>query len=310
MTFLPCYGPDTSRGSRNISGLAKRAQNEAEGAATVTAGREDGFIRRHELWTDAQREAADQIRQTLDEGDIRQVRIGWGDQHGIMRGKSLTVPEFRRSLADGKDFQLVTTIFDTTNHPIVSPFAAGNFPGVPELTGLPDGILVPDPTTFRRLPWVDGAASVLSDAYFQNGKPVPFSTRGLLRGQLDQLAAEGYELVVGLEIELYIMRLLDPMLSPEACGWLPSRTNGDPARSSSRSSRKRRWRRPTARCCCGPLSSRSAAASATTPRSWHVPRSRNSSRADGTCTSRCVSPGPRGTRSRIPTGRRTSPRRA
>jgi glutamine synthetase len=208
--------------------LAKRAQNEAEGAATVTAGREGsrsaagGFIERHGLWTDAQYEAADQIRQTLDEGDIRQIRIGWGDQHGIMRGKSLTVPEFLRSLADGKDFQLVTTIFDTTNHPIVSPFAAGNFPGVPELTGLPDGILVPDPTTFRRLPWVDGAASVLSDAYFQNGKPVPYSTRGLLRGQLDELAAEGFEFVVGLEIELYIMRLLDPMLKPEDCGWPPT----------------------------------------------------------------------------------------
>ena len=101
MTFLPCYGPDTSQCSRNISGLAKQAQNAAEGAATVTAGREDGFIRRHELWTEAQHEAADQIRQTLEAGDIRQVRIGWGDQHGIMRGKSLTVPEFVRSLADG-----------------------------------------------------------------------------------------------------------------------------------------------------------------------------------------------------------------
>jgi glutamine synthetase len=208
--------------------VVEQGENEAEGAQTVTAGREggrsaaEGFIQRHELWTDAQREAADQVRQMLDGDGIRQVRIGWGDQHGIMRGKTLTVPEFLRSLADGKDFQLVTTIFDTTNHPIVSPFAAGNFAGVPELTGLPDGILVPDPTTFRRLPWVDGAASVLADAYFQNGKPVPFSTRGLLRSQLDELAAEGFELVVGLEIELYIMRLLDPMLKPEDCGWPPT----------------------------------------------------------------------------------------
>lgn len=180
-----------------------------------------GFIERHRLWTDAQREAAGRVIEKLKAGSIRQVRIGWGDQHGIMRGKSLTVPEFQRSLVDGKDFQLVTTIFDTTNHPIVSPFAAGNFPGVPELTGLPDGILVPDPTTFRELPWVDGVASVLSDAYFQNGRPVPFSTRGVLRSQLSALAAAGYEYVVGLEIELYIMRLIDPMLKPEQCGWPP-----------------------------------------------------------------------------------------
>lgn len=180
-----------------------------------------GFIENHQLWTDAQREAAERVTEILKAGNIRQVRIGWGDQHGIMRGKSLTVPEFQRSMIDGKDFQLVTTIFDTTNHPVVSPFAAGNFPGVPELTGLPDGILVPDPTTFRELPWVDGVASVLSDAYFQNGTPVPFSTRGVLRSQLSALAAAGYEYVVGLEIELYIMRLVDPMLKPEHCGWPP-----------------------------------------------------------------------------------------
>jgi glutamine synthetase len=180
-----------------------------------------GFIERHQLWTDAQREAAEGVREKVRAGGIRQVRIGWGDQHGIMRGKSLTVPEFERSLVDGKDFQLVTTIFDTTNHPVVSPFAAGNFPGVPELTGLPDGILVPDPTTMRMLPWVDGVASILADAYFQNGRPVPFSTRGVLRSQLDSLAAAGFEYVVGLEIELYIMRLVDPMLKPEQCGWPP-----------------------------------------------------------------------------------------
>ncbi len=180
-----------------------------------------GFIERHGLWSQAQHSAAEEIRSRVQEGDLRQVRIGWGDQHGIMRGKTLTIPEFVRSLRDGKDFQLVTTVFDTTNHPVVAPFDAGNFPGVPELNGLPDGLLVPDPATFRLLPWADGTASILSDAYFQNGKPVPFSTRQVLHTQLDQLSAMGLEYVAGLEIELYIMRLLDPMLSPEHCGWPP-----------------------------------------------------------------------------------------
>ena len=109
-----------------------------------------GFIERHGLWDEAQTEAAAEVEALVSQRGLRRVRVGWGDQHGIVRGKTLTIPEFRRSLREGKDFQLVTAIFDTTNHPIVPPFAAGNFDGAPELTGLPDGVLVPDPTTFQR----------------------------------------------------------------------------------------------------------------------------------------------------------------
>ena len=120
---------------------------------------------------------AERLAAEIEAMDLRQVRISWGDQHGILRGKTLTIAEFRSSLANGKDFQFVTSIFDTTNHPIVPPFGAGNFAGVPELTGLPDGVLVPDPTTFRTLPWVEHTGWILADAYFQSGREHPFSTR-------------------------------------------------------------------------------------------------------------------------------------
>jgi len=180
-----------------------------------------GFIERHSLWSDEQRDAAERVRAQVAEAGLRQVRIAWGDQHGIVRGKTLTLPEFSRSLEDGKDFQFVTTIFDTTNHPIASPFAAGNFADVPELNGLPDGILVPDPTTFRVLPWLDRTGWVLSDAYFQSGREHPFSTRGVLRHQLADLESEGFDFMAGLEIEFYVFRLDDPMLATSECGYPP-----------------------------------------------------------------------------------------
>jgi glutamine synthetase len=182
----------------------------------------DGFIESHGLWDQAQRAAAGEVAELIKQRGIRRVRVGWGDQHGIVRGKTLTVPEFVRSLTDGKDFQLVTAIFDTTNHPIVAPFAAGNFKGAPELTGLPDGVLVPDPTTFRVLPWAADTGWVLCDAYFANGSPLPFSTRAVYRRQLAALAELGFEFVAGLEIEFYVMRLEDPMLAPSDCGWPPT----------------------------------------------------------------------------------------
>jgi glutamine synthetase len=191
-------------------------------AMAQPAGARAGFIDQHGLWDDAQREAAALVLDTIERQGLKRVRIAWGDQHGIVRGKTLTIPEFRRSLRDGKDFQLVTAIFDTTNHPIVPPFAAGNFAGAPELTGLPDGVLVPDPTTFRVLPWVADSGWVLADAYFANGREVPFSTRGVYRRQLERLRAAGFEFVAGLEIEFYVMRLEDPMLAPDHCGWPPT----------------------------------------------------------------------------------------
>ncbi|MGH2873098.1 MAG: glutamine synthetase family protein [Solirubrobacteraceae bacterium] len=180
-----------------------------------------GFIEEHALWTDAQREAGERLATTIEQLNLREVRISWGDQHGIVRGKTLTIPEFLGSLQHGKDFQFVTTIFDTTNHPIVPPFAAGNFANVPELNGLPDGVLVPDPLTFRVLPWVEHTGWILADAYFQSGREHPFSTRGVLRRQLSTLRELGYDLVTGLELEFYIFRLEDAMLRPEDSGWPP-----------------------------------------------------------------------------------------
>ena len=80
------------------------------------------FIERHGLWDEARQEAAARLLGELDALDLEQVRIGWGDQHGIVRGKTLTVAEFRRVLLEGKDFQTATLIFDTSNHPAVPPF--------------------------------------------------------------------------------------------------------------------------------------------------------------------------------------------
>lgn len=177
-----------------------------------------GFIADHELWSDEQHAAAERVAAVIAEQNLREVRIAWGDQHGIVRGKLLTIPEFLQSLQRGKDFQFVTTIFDTTNHPIVSPFAAGNFEGVPELDGLPDGVLVPDPLTFKVLPWVPQTGWILADGYFQSGREHPFSTRGVLRRQLASLRELGNDFLVGLEIEFYIFRVDDLMLAPEDSG--------------------------------------------------------------------------------------------
>ncbi|WP_099023715.1 glutamine synthetase family protein [Mycolicibacterium palauense] len=179
------------------------------------------FIAEHGLWTAEQQEAAQQLGARVREMNLRQIRISWGDQHGILRGKTLEVDHFLTALENGKDFQTATLIFDTTNNPAIPPFEAHGF-GDPRLTGLPDGVLVPDPTTFHELPWAERTGWVLSDLYYRNGDRVPFDTRGVLQHQLAALAADGYTFTTGVELEFYITRMVDPKLGFADSGYPPA----------------------------------------------------------------------------------------
>jgi glutamine synthetase len=180
-----------------------------------------GFVANHGLWTDEQQQAARELEERLKTQDVRRVRIAWCDQHGIARGKTLTTPDFLLSLRNGQDFQLATLIMDTTNNVVTPLFSAEGAYGVEEMRGFPDGILVPDPTTFRTLPWSPGTGWVLSDMYFQSGRPVPFCSRQLLKGALATLADRGFDYMAGLEVEFYITKLEDKKLTPEQSGWPP-----------------------------------------------------------------------------------------
>jgi glutamine synthetase len=180
-----------------------------------------GFIANNGLWSDEQAAAARDLEKRLADGDVRRVRIAWCDQHGIARGKTLTTPDFLLALRNGQDFQLATLIMDTTNNVVTPLFSPEGAYGVEEMRGFPDGILVADPTTFRTLPWSPGTGWVLSDMYFQSGRPVPFCSRQLLKGALTTLGERGFDYMAGLEVEFYLTRLEDKKLTPEQSGWPP-----------------------------------------------------------------------------------------
>jgi glutamine synthetase len=180
-----------------------------------------GFIQNNGLWTDEQQSAADELRERVEAEGIRRVRIAWCDQHGIARGKTLTTPDFLLALRNGQDFQTATLIMDTTNNVVVPLFSADGAYGVEELRGYPDAILVPDPHTFRTLPWSPGTGWVLSDMYFQSGRPVPFCSRQLMKRSLATLGERGFDYMAGLEVEFYITTLEDKKLAPHEAGWPP-----------------------------------------------------------------------------------------
>ena len=179
------------------------------------------FVARHGLWGDREAEAAERVAKRIEEERIEVVRLSFGDQHGILRGKSVTAQAFPIAMRNG--YTITTTLLakDTSHRTVYPVFTAGGGFGMAEMSGAGDLVLVPDPATFRVLPWAPGTGWVLCDIYFPNGKPVPFSTRRIYRAALDDLARKGYDYVAGLEVEFYILKLEDPKLRPEQAGQPP-----------------------------------------------------------------------------------------
>src|SRR5882757_5764110 len=176
------------------------------------------FIERHGLWSDEQRRAANEVMRRVETEGIELVRLSFPDLHGILRGKALLSAAMPSALADGCAVTSSLLLKDTAHRTVVSVFSPGAGMGLTRLQGASDIIMVPDPTTFRVLPWLQSTGWMLCDVYFADGTPVSYSTRHLLRRMLEQLTTRGHSFVTGLEIEFHIMRLLDPRLGLEDSG--------------------------------------------------------------------------------------------
>src|SRR6266567_4601758 len=181
-----------------------------------------GFVERYGLRSHEAATIAQEVSERILTHDLRTVRLAVVDQHGMPRSKALSPDAAIAALSNGLDFSGAIYSLDTGNNVFVPPFAAGGGFGIAEFTGFPDVVIVPDPTTFRILPWAGHTGWMLCDAYFSNGRPLPLDSRGQLRRQLALLADKGYDYVAGLEIEFYVYAL-DPgyRRSPANSGFTP-----------------------------------------------------------------------------------------
>jgi len=177
------------------------------------------FVERHKLWTDAQFEAAERVEKAIQDHGLEVVRLSFADQHGVLRGKTLVAAEAPRALRNGCTMTTTLLAKDTSHKTVFPVFTAGGGFGMPEMEGGGDFLMIPDPATFRVLPWAPKTGWLLCDIAFGNGKPVPFSTRWLMRQALDRLSEAGFDFVAGLEVEFHVFKLEDPRLKPADATW-------------------------------------------------------------------------------------------
>lgn len=173
----------------------------------------DGFIKRHGLWTDDQHRLAKALAARVKKEKLKLFRVAWADPHGASRAKTVTLPAFLDALRNGYNINVATTTLDASGARTFASFTRGGGMGLDEMTGSPNLIIVPDPGTFRVLPWEPDVGWILCDEYFVSGKPFYFSPRHLLRRQVERLAKRGMQSLIGLEVEWYLLRVADEFLA-------------------------------------------------------------------------------------------------
>jgi glutamine synthetase len=171
----------------------------------------------------APREAAcAQLLQQLQAADVQQVRIGWCDLHGTLRGKTLMRSALPAALRDGVGLVSTLLLKDTSDRTVVKVFEPSLATELPAFARVPFAgnlLLLPDPESLVMLPWAPGTAWLRAQAWFADGSPVTVDPRRVLQVALGRLDAAGYGLRCGLEVEFHIYRTVRETLDPQAAEW-------------------------------------------------------------------------------------------
>ena len=179
------------------------------------------FVERHGLWTGEQARAAKAAAQAIKKHKLELVRFSFADQHGVLRGKTVVAEDAPGLMQAGVTMTTTLLAKDTAHKTAFPVFTPGGGFDMAEMQGAGDFVMIADPATFQVLPWAPNTGWFLCDMFFPNGKPVPFSTRQILRHALARLKTAGFDYLAGLEVEFHLFKLENPRLTPEDATWPP-----------------------------------------------------------------------------------------
>ncbi len=133
----------------------------------------------------------EEVLQTVNECGVKFIRTQFTDTMGMIKSWAIPAEGLESAFEDG-------VMFDGSS--------IEGFTGIEES----DMVLMPDPTTFRLLPWrpKEGAvARIIGDVLRPNGKPFEGDPRYVLKQAVVQAEEMGYTMNTGPELEFFLFEL-------------------------------------------------------------------------------------------------------
>jgi glutamine synthetase len=168
----------------------------------------------------------DDIERHIKADNIELVRFAFCDQHGLLRGKTLIAKYAMDAMRNGLPMVGTLLLKDTSSRTAFLTFDPAQFgslvaknSALATFANAADVVMRADPATFHVLPWAQKTAWIQCQAFDHEGQMLPFDTRGQSQRALARLAALGYGMRCGLEVEFHIHELDDPRLAPEDSTW-------------------------------------------------------------------------------------------
>lgn len=170
-------------------------------------------------WGKPEFTAAKAVLKAVEDSGIETIRITFVDQHGVTRSKTIMAEGLKSAFEKGVSMTSSLLMKDTSHETVFPVWEddAGFGSGV--MTGASDFLMLPDPTTFKILPWASHTGWMISDIYDMDGAAHPLSTRQVFKEALARLGDKGMAFVSGLEVEFYVLAVDDPQLAHENSNW-------------------------------------------------------------------------------------------
>lgn len=139
------------------------------------------------------KEAKEYVLRMAKENDIKFIRLWFPDILGHLKSFAITVEELEAALTEGKGFD---------------GSSVEGFVRIDES----DMLALPDPNTFRILPWrpkQKGVARMFADILTPDMKPFEGDPRFVLKRNLLKASEQGYTFYVGPELEYFYLKAAD-----------------------------------------------------------------------------------------------------
>lgn len=132
-------------------------------------------------------------------GEIDTVIVAFADAQGRLVGKRVSARLFQEEVRDHGAEACNYLLSVDVDMNTVDGYAMSSWE-----KGYGDMVLLNDPATLRRVPWVPGSALVMADLGWENGDPVVQSPRDILKRQRSRLADRGLVAYSGTELEFIV----------------------------------------------------------------------------------------------------------